>query len=49
MTDRGDYYIMICYSYNHIEGKNVDLWPQFVSVFYNNDSELKTIKTYFNI
>jgi hypothetical protein len=48
-TDRGDYYLTIVYSYNHIEGQNVDLWPQFVSIFYNTDFELKQIKTYLNI
>jgi hypothetical protein len=48
-TDRGDYYLMIIYLYNHIEGQKVDLEAQFVSIFYNTDFELKQIKNYLNI
>ncbi len=48
-TDRGDLYLMIIYNLNHTEGKRVDLSNQFVSIFYNNESELNQIKNYFNI
>lgn len=48
-TKTGDNYLFIIYTYNHIEGKNVDLSGNFVSVFYYNEYQLNEIKNYLNI
>lgn len=42
-TRRGDRYIQINYKYKYVPGKMVDPNGQFVSIFYDNENDLKRI------
>lgn len=42
-TDGGDKYIQINYKYDYVPGKMIDPNGQFVSIFYNTDSDLEKI------